>query len=153
MKNATVTLAKAGLYRFDTQPAQIKVFKGGADVAVNRETVVVGAGKMLRLGAVASVEKFDVADTDKLDRWSHRRAEVWRMPTFRRPSRRITGGRGGTGTCMASEHPCAGYGGYNTGPIIKPLGTWGYNPYYGLGTYIPCNGTMNSPYGYRYWSP
>src|SRR5690349_435303 len=30
VKDATVSLAKAGLYRFDTKPQQIKVFKGGA---------------------------------------------------------------------------------------------------------------------------
>ena len=33
------------------------------------------------------------------------------------------------------------------------LGSWGYNPYYGLGTYIRCCGMVNSPYGYRYYSP
>src|SRR5437879_4686221 len=75
-KDGTITLTKAGLYRFDTEPAQLKVFKGAADVVLNGQNVAVAAGKMLTLGgAVASVEKFNVADTDSLDRWSHRRAE------------------------------------------------------------------------------
>src|SRR5581483_781685 len=30
---------------------------------------------------------------------------------------------------------------------------WIWNPWYGVYTYVPCNGIMYSPYGYRYWSP
>jgi hypothetical protein len=146
-KDGTITVSKAGLYRFDAQPAQVKVYKGSVDVAVNGETVAVGAGKMLMLGsAVAAAEKFNIADTDSLDRWSHRRAEVLANANVSAAKQAHYGGYG-------SSNPCYGYGGYNTGPFIKPWGTWGYNPYYGLGTYIPCSGTLNSPYGYRYWSP
>jgi hypothetical protein len=146
-KDATITLSKAGLYRFDTEPAQVKVFKGSADIVVNGQTVVAGAGKMVALGgAVAVADKFSVADTDSFDRWSHRRAEVLANANVSAAKQAHYGGYG-------SSNPCSGYGGYNTGPIIKPWGTWGYNPYYGLGTYIPCAGTLNSPYGYRYWSP
>jgi hypothetical protein len=146
-KDGTVSLTKAGLYRFDADPAQIKVFKGAADVAVNGQNVTVAAGKMLTLGgAVASVEKFNVGDTDSLDRWSHRRAEAVATANVSAAKQVHYGGYG-------SSNPCSTYGGYNTGPFAKPWGTWGYNPYYGFGTYIPCSGTLNSPYGYRYWSP
>src|SRR5262249_42661875 len=75
-KDGTITLSKVGIYRFDTQPAQLKVFKGAAEVEVNGQTIPVAAGKMLTLGAVASAEKFNTVDTDSLDHWSHRRAEV-----------------------------------------------------------------------------
>jgi hypothetical protein len=147
-KEGTVTLSKAGLYRFDLEPAQVKVYKGSAEVAVKGETVSVGAGKMLMLdAAVAMADKFNVADTDSLDRWSHRRAEVLANANVSAAKQAHYGGYG-------YSNPCAGYGGYNTGPYInRAMGTWGYNPYYGMGTYIPCNGTLNSPYGYRYWSP
>ena len=146
-KDATITLSKAGLYRFDAEPAQVKVFKGSAEVAVNGQTVGVGAGKMVALGgAVAVADKFNVADTDSLDRWSHRRAEVLANANVSAAKQAHYGGYG-------ASNPCYGYGGYNTGPFMKPWGTWGYNPYYGFGTYIPCAGTLNSPYGYRYWSP
>jgi len=149
-KDGTITLSKAGLYRFDSQPAQVKVYKGSADVAVNGQTVGVGAGKMVQLdGAVAMAEKFNIADTDSLDRWSHRRAEVLANANVSAAKQAHYGGYGASNPCAAY----GGYGGYNTGPFAKPWGTWGYNPYYGMGTYIPCNGTLNSPYGYRYWSP
>jgi hypothetical protein len=158
-KTATITLAKAGLYRFDAEPAQVKVVKGGAEVAVNGQTTSVGSGKMMTLGAVASVEKLNAADTDSLDRWSHRRAEVVANANISAAKQAHYGGYGGgygsSGGYGIGADPCRGYGGYNTGGIIRQqaLGTWTYNPYYGFGTYIPCNGTLNSPYGYRYFSP
>src|SRR5512132_4201174 len=37
-KEGTVTISKVGLYRFDTQPAQLKVYKGSAEVAINGQT-------------------------------------------------------------------------------------------------------------------
>src|SRR5947209_3085225 len=49
-KDGTITLTKAGLYRFDTEPAQLKVFKGAADVVLNGQNVPVAAGKMLTIG-------------------------------------------------------------------------------------------------------
>jgi hypothetical protein len=143
-------VSKAGLYRFDTQPAQLKVFKGTADVEMNGQTISVPAGKMVTLGAVASVEKFSVTDTDSLDHWSRRRAEVVANANLSSAKQAQTGGGGwyGPGT-----NPCYGSGGYNTGPFIKPLGNWSYNPYYGFGTYVPCNGRFSSPYGFLYFSP
>src|SRR3954466_9785032 len=129
-KDGTVTLSKAGLYRFDSQPAQVKVYKGSADVAVNGQTVAVGAGKMVQLdGAVAMAEKFNIADTDSLDRWSHRRAEVLANANVSAAKQAHYGGYG-------VSNPCSTYGGYNTGPFAKPWGTWGYNPYYGMVTNI-----------------
>jgi hypothetical protein len=146
-KDGTISLNKVGIYRVDAEPAQIKVFKGTADVALRGENVSVPAGKMLVLaGAVASAEKFNIAETDSLDHWSRRRGEML-------ANANISAAKQANGHSYGSADPCYGYGGYRTGPFARPWGTWGYNPYYGLGTYIPCQGTMMSPYGYRYWSP
>lgn len=149
-KNATVTLAKAGLYRFDSEPAQLKVFKGSAEVEMAGQTVTVQAGKLLPLGgAVAVAEKFSANDTDSLDHWSRRRAEVVANANVSAAKQAHYGGGG-------IINPCYGYGGYGpygAGPYGHPLGTWGYNPWYGFGTYIPCNGRLYSPYGYAMWSP
>jgi hypothetical protein len=146
-KDGTISLNKVGIYRVDAEPAQIKVFKGTADVALHGETIAVAAGKMLSLsGAVASAEKFNPADTDSLDHWSRRRGELL-------ANANISAAKQANGSSYGSADPCYGYGGYRTGPFARPWGTWGYNPYYGFGTYIPCSGTMTSPYGYRYWSP
>jgi hypothetical protein len=157
-KDAIVTLAKAGLYRFDAQPAQVKVIKGSAEVAIKGQTIPVSAGKMLTLGAVASVEKFNVGETDSFERWSHRRAEVVANANLSAAKQAHYGGMGGGyGNVYGMNNPCSGYGrnGRYGGRQIgnRAMGTWTYNPWYGFGTYIPCSGTLNSPYGYRYWSP
>jgi FecR protein len=147
-KDGTISLNKIGIYRIDADPAQVKVFKGTADVALHGETVSVPTGKMLLLsGAVASAEKFNSADTDSLDHWSRRRGEM--LANANISAAKQANGAYGSG----SSDPCFGSGGYRTGPFARPWGTWGYNPYYGFGTYIPCQGTLMSPYGYRYWSP
>ena len=71
-KDGTITISKIGLYRFDTQPAQMKVFaKGPAEVAVGGQTYSVSQGKLITLGGtLAVVEKFNAEMTDSLDHWS-----------------------------------------------------------------------------------
>ena len=54
-KNGTITLPKAGLFRFDTEPAQVKVFKGEADVEVAGDTKTISSGRLLNLGDRKSV--------------------------------------------------------------------------------------------------
>ena len=54
-KDGVISLTKPGLYRFDAEPAQVKVFKGSADVAVNGQTMAVAAGKMVMLGAAVAI--------------------------------------------------------------------------------------------------
>lgn len=161
-RDATITLNKAGLYRFDSEPAQLKVFKGTADVALHGDTVSVPAGKMMTLtGTVASVEKFNVEDTDSFDHWSRRRgalladanisAAKQANTTYSSPGYSSPGSGGSI--LYGGINPCygGGYGGY--GPYAQPWGTWGYNPYYGFGTYVPCQGSFMSPYGFAFWSP
>jgi hypothetical protein len=144
-KDATVTLSKVGLYRFDTQPAQLRVFaKGPAEVSVGGQSYSVGQGKLITLGGtLAVVEKFNTETTDSLDHWSRRRGEVVAQANVSAANRANT---------SIGINPCSSI--YQTGPVYRQqLGNWGYNPYYGLITYIPCGGNIYSPYGYRLWSP
>jgi len=132
LKDGQVTLSKVGVYRFDTQPAQLKVFRGSATVAIGGESVMVGSGKMLALeGAAASAEKFDVEQTDPLDNWSSRRAEAMAMANL-----------------SGAKYSNDSYSGSITG------NTWIFNPYYGMYTYMPMMGTMCNPfYGLCFYSP
>jgi hypothetical protein len=146
-KDATVTFPKAGIYRLDADPGLLKVFKGGAEVKTGTAVTAVAAGKMLTLtGALATAEKFNPELTDSLDRWTRRRDELMAASNVSAANQARRTGLG------ASSSGCGGrYG--NNPAVIMNLGSWGYNPYYGLGTYIPCRGMVNSPYGYRYYSP
>src|SRR5207302_4340129 len=46
---AAVLIAKHGLYRFDMEPARVKVFEGVASVTTDQGTTPVGASRMLSL--------------------------------------------------------------------------------------------------------
>ena len=149
VKESSLALTKAGAYHIDVQPARLKVFAGSVDVKTGNEAVTVGSGKMLSLDAALAVaEKFDVKDTDSLDHWSRRRDELMaRSNVSAANQQRQT---------LATVDPC--YDASNgvsarTPGIFHALGSWSYNPYYGLMTYVPCNGSLRSPYGYQYWSP
>jgi hypothetical protein len=156
VNNAAVSLPKAGIYRFDFAPAQLKVFKGEAAVLAGSETKLVGAGRTCDLGdTTAAVKKFETNDTDSLDNWSHRRSELMAMAN-------VSGA--GSFNASSSWYGATGYGGgLGMGVPFMGMGymgcggfasgMWGYNPWYDMYTYIPCYGTAYSPYGYSYSSP
>jgi hypothetical protein len=182
-KDGTVTFTK-GIYRFDAQPARVKVFEGSASVEVGGRTLAVSSGRMMGLtGDTASVEKFDIKDTDSLDHWSRRRGEEVAVANVSAAKRAYDT------SWNNSINPCLGNGYYgNFAGQGYPLGNatlvnsglgmgtglgmgsglgmgggymgyglgygaWAYNPYYGMVTYMPCSGMFVSPYGYNYWSP
>ena len=139
-KSGIVGLSKMGIYRFDAEPGRLRVFKGLADVRLGSETVetiLVPGGKAISLaGDTATAEKFDIEDTDSLDRWSSHRGMVLAMAN---PS----------AAKSASSRPAFSIG---MGIGMGQCG-WIWNPWYGVYTYVPCYGSLDSPYGYRYWSP
>jgi hypothetical protein len=146
-----VELPKAGLYRFNAEPAQIKVFKGDAEVEVAGQTKAVSGGHALGLATeTASIEKFDTEDTDDLDRWSHRRGSYLAAANIS-AARTLLSSGGGPSTWGYGMGGGPSMWGYGMGGVCSPV--WGYNSYYGMMTFIPCTGSLWSPYGYRFWSP
>ncbi len=139
-QKGTVTMPKAGIYRFNTNPAQLKVYKGSADVELGDQHVTVSTGKMVMLsGESAVLQHFDVEDTDFLDHWNRQRSEYVAMAN-------VSAAKSLVGN--SSSYASLGWG------LGTPcMGAWGFNSYYGMMTYIPCSGYLMNPYGYRYWSP
>ena len=127
-KDSTVRLVKNGLYRFDSEPAALKVFGGEASVQAADKTVEVKEGKMLPFGGELAVAKFDKEQTDSLDRWSRRRGEYVAMANVSAANSLRKSGSGGSSM-------------------------WAWNPYMGMFTFIPGRGLYRSPYGYQFWSP
>jgi hypothetical protein len=161
-KDGVVTLPKAGLFRFDTEPAQLKVFKGDAEVELAGNTKTISTGHEIALGGqAASAEKFDTEDTDSLDRWSHRRGSYLAMANASAANSLMSSG-GGTGGYGLGGYGAGGYGlgGYGLGAYGMAgwgmqgcSSAWAYNMYYNMMTYMPCYGSLWSPYGYRFYSP
>src|ERR1035438_802488 len=146
VKDATVVITKRGLYRFDVDQSRIKVFDGVLGVTVNGQSTLVGAGKMID-ATTASVEKFDKEDTDTLDHWARRRAEL--VATANASSAKQQHDYG----CNPTSNFAAVNNGTSTNPCSDPCGGWRYNPWFGVYTHIPCGGNVYSPYGFRYWNP
>lgn len=72
-RETIVHLRKNGIYRFDAEPAQLRVYAGEATVDRGAGTQVVGAGESIALAIPGPVQGFDVKAIDSLGLWSKRR--------------------------------------------------------------------------------
>src|SRR5438045_2867582 len=114
-KDLMVHLRKSGVYRFDSEPARLRVFKGVVDVEANGKTFELKEGKELSLAGDLATAKFDTKESDALSRWSYRRAEYVAMANVSAAkSLRDSGGSG------------SGYGGFGYG--INNVGYGGGYP-------------------------
>ncbi len=146
--DATVHLRKQGVYRFDSEPARLRVFKGAVDVEANGKTFELKEGKEVGLGGDMMIAKFDTKESDALSRWSYRRAEYVAMANVSAAkSLHDAGANGGYAYGLYNA-------GYGSSPCLNARSSlWAFNPYFGMYTYIPCSGRYNSPYGFLFWSP
>ena len=158
--DATVAIAKHGLYRFDMAANSFKVFDGTASVTVNGQTLLVGQGRVLKMeNGQPVIEKFNKDDLDALDNWSRRRAENVARANASSAKQVYDSGCGASGIGggpYGSNSRWAAANGNTTNPnnpCYNPCGGWRYNPWFGTVTYIPCGTNIYSPYGYRYWAP
>jgi hypothetical protein len=131
-KGTATKLLKAGIYRFNGDTGQLRVFDGEAVVKSDAGQATVGKGKQVDLsnGALA-VSKFDAKSTDELVRWSERRSGYLAAANVSAANALRDGG--------------LSYGSYSNG--------WTYNPWFGMYTFVPMYGSVFSPFGYGFWSP
>jgi hypothetical protein len=87
-----VHLRKNGIYRFDGEPGQLRVYAGEASVARGEATQIAGAGETIALANPGGVQEFDVTAMDSLGRWSKRRAAYISMAHESAVKRRSPGG-------------------------------------------------------------
>lgn len=136
---ADVFLLKSGLYRIDSDPARVRVYDGEARVSTPQEAETARKGRAISFGQQLEVNTFDTKQTDAFYNWCARRdqyvaeANVYAAKSARDSS---TGYGSGFGT---------GYG--------NAFGSWGYNPWFGMFTYVPNSGTAYSSFGFGYYSP
>jgi hypothetical protein len=69
-----IHLRKNGIYRFDSNPAQLRVYDGEASVTRGEAIQMAGPGEMIVLANPGPPEEFDVKAVDALSLWSRRRA-------------------------------------------------------------------------------
>jgi len=142
--DAHIELVKKGLYRIDSDPAKLRVYDGEARVTAGGQTLLARKGREVMLGAVLDMSGFDVKDTDAFMRWASRRSEYLAQANV--SSARSASSLGYSGSSFGS--------GYGYGSGMMGLGSWAYNPWYDMFTYMPYgNGMYVSPFGYTFYSP
>jgi hypothetical protein len=127
-KGASISVRKNGLYRIDADTGQVQAYEGEAVVEQGADRLTLRSARMTVLGTVLVAQKFDNKVGDSLYRWGKRRSEYVAMANV--SSSRLLRDRGGW---LSSG--------------------WLWNPYFGMFTFVPYNGTLRSPYGYSFWSP
>ena len=149
LQNATIQIRKAGLYRFDSDPYDVRVYEGEATVQVGDQVFTLKPSKSVTaLNGQWVMQKFDPELGDELFRWSRQRAAA--MAAANVSAARMAR----IGDLNSGYMPVSGWYGMGM-PMGWSGGNWIYNPFFGNWTYVPANGFVNSPwgYGYGYWSP
>jgi len=132
-KGGTVSVVKQGLYRFDTELSRMRVYDGEANVTFAEHNVNAKKGKQVVFGDTLVASSFDTKVTDPFYRWASRRAEYISMANV-------------------SSARTATANGYTSGSGSS-YGTWAFNPWFGLYTFLPGVGYGYSPFGWGYYSP
>jgi hypothetical protein len=128
-KDASVSPNKRGLYRLDTDPAQLRVYDGEALVESASQRITLKDGKMLSFTGVWAAAKFDNKSGDSLYRWSRRRAGY--LATANVSGAKLLNDSGRSWTTSG----------------------WLWNPYLAMFTYMPYRGVYYSPFGFQFYSP
>jgi hypothetical protein len=134
-QNGSLTkLLKDGVYEFDADRSNVKVFDGKADVYVDDQKVELKKGKTVQVGEGTPLplkaEKFDrKAAEDALYKWSSARSEY---------------------LAKANEASAQAYAvnprfGFNSG--------WYWNPWFRTWSFMPYDSMFYSPFGYGFYSP
>ena len=159
--SASIALHKGGIYQFNATPGRIRVYQGEALATEGEKTVTVKAGhEFANNGTAWTLNHFDTKQTDSLYRWSSRRSgdiAVANVSAARQAGNGYGGGYGGypgmLGTGLYSGMGgLYGAGMYGSG-MYGAGGSWMFNPYFGMYTFMPFGGTAWSPFGYAYYTP
>lgn len=153
--SAVFELRKGGIYRFDAEPARIRVYQGEAVATAGDKTVTVKSGREFTDSASGWVlGHFDTKETDALYRWSSRRSGSIAVANV--SAARQAGSSYGvySGFMNSGLYSTLGMGMFGVGTGVYGLGgSWIYNPYFGMYTFMPFDGTAWSPFGYAYYTP
>jgi len=134
---ASARLLKDGLYDFDADHSQIRVFKGEADIRAGNQDVKLRERRMVAIaaGGAMKAEAFETrAYEDDFYRWSALRS----------------GFLSEASADAARSYIGSGPGWY--GPGWVGLG-WYWDPWFAAYTFLPADGFFLSPFGWGFYSP
>lgn len=140
-KDYEIRMRTHGLIEITSEPSQIRVFKGEAEVATADNRAVVKEGHLLPFSAGLTTEKFEDKTGDDLYLWTRDR------------SGDLSAANMSSARSLSSAGSGYGYAnGLGTGADAWN-GGWYFNPFFDMYTYVPVAGTMWNPFGYGFYSP
>jgi len=131
--DSQVRMAKQALFEMSTDPAEVRVFKGSAEVSGEKNHAEIKEGHKTPLQDDLQAAKFDTKTADDLYLWARDRSESISAAN-------MASARG----ISSSWSDRASY---------QWNGGWYYNPYLSMFTYVPAAGIMTSPFGFGFYSP
>jgi hypothetical protein len=146
-RNWQVRLPKEGVFRIDSQPPQVSVYKGAAEVSADggAESATVRGGQTLPLANVLVSEQAPIASGDEFNSWAMSRSEA--ISSDNATAAEITDDPN------VIEKSAGAIGGLSYFPLTGIPGVAVTNPY-GLSFWSPFQSTLNSIYfpSYSYGS-
>ena len=130
-------LLQKGLYEFDADHAQVRVFKGKAEVTVADQKVNLGENRMTMLvaGAKPKSQSFDPKMfEDEFYRWASLRSGYLSEAS------------------VSSARAFVGSGPGVYGPGWAGFG-WYWDPWFGVYTFLPAGGVYYGAFGWGFYSP
>ncbi len=144
--NATAQILKPGLYDFDLQQHQMRVFDGEAMVQEGDKQIKVKSGHDLAVtdNGPQKPQKFDkkAYNGDDLYRWSSLRSDY--VAEANVDAARIVVADGWGPGYWGAGYWGAGWGGW---------GGWYWDPWFSAFTFMPAGGIFYSPFGWGFYSP
>lgn len=137
LNEGVTRIEKNGLYDFDADNCQVRVFKGSAEVKVNDENIKVGGNRELTLNAPGKLKARDFEPREYQD-------EFFRWSALR------SGYLSEAGVDVAREYVGPGPGWY--GPGWYGPG-WYWDSWWAVWTFLPADGIYYSPFGWGFYSP
>jgi hypothetical protein len=145
-KDYEIHMIKHGLIELTSEPSQIKVFKGEAEVTTSSDRATVHEGHLLPFSAGLTTEKFEDKTGDDLYLWTRDRSGDLSAANMS-SARSLNSGSAFSGSGLP----------YGAGPVGVGAGGWGggwyYNPFFDMYTYVPMSGAFFNPFGFGFYSP
>ena len=132
MSGARTQLLKRGLYDFDANPAQVRVFSGKAEVFAFNQKIGLGDHRFVTIADGGKLKARDFNSTEYSDdfyRWSGLRSGYLAEADADTARLYVNGGVGWAGS------------------------GWYWSPWFGAYTFIPGAGIFYSPFGWGFYSP
>ena len=145
-KDYQIQPLKFGIFELTSDPSQMKVYKGQANVTAGAERSVVREGRLLSFSAALPTEKFDEKQADDLYLWARDRSGALSAANLASARSLSQGGYSLNNLYTGGVYPGLGF---NSGLV----GGWYLNQNLGMYSYIPYDGIFMSPWGYGLYSP